>query len=526
MMFRPPVRATHTCRVDDRVRLAVRVTGVVQGVGFGPFVHALAVRLGLSGQVGNDSAGVFIEVEGDRRAVKEFLAAVRDQAPPLATVDEVSTRELEPGARPGSGSSRVHPEATPARWSRRTARPAPTACANCSTRPTGATATRTTSRSTRTARRHEPAARPETPCGQALRRDGARSRHGPNAVRGRRAGATAAHRACAPHRADAEPASPRAVGPASRRLGLLLPYTPLHHLLPDSFGGPLVLTSANVSDEPIAYRDDDARRLLSGIADAFLAHDREIHVRTDDSVVLPFRGRTQVQRRSRGYAPEPIVLGEKFARHVLACGAESKNTFCLAKDGHAVLSQHVGDLGNFETLRCFAEGVEHFARLFDIKPDVVAHDLHPEYLSTKYALGLAGVELVGVQHHHAHIASCLADNGEDGPVLGVAFDGTGYGLDGTIWGGEFVLADLAGFERLAHLVPVPMPGGVAAIRQTPARLDRRRHRRALRRGVPERPPAGAHRGCLGGQAVPGAHALSGARGRRRCQPRPGRGRQP
>jgi hydrogenase maturation protein HypF len=255
------------------------------------------------------------------------------------------------------------------------------------------------------------------------------------------------------------------VAPGNRRLGVLLPYTPLHHLLLEEFGGPLVLTSANVSDEPIVYRDDEAQDRLAGIADAFLLHDREIHIRTDDSVVRPFRGREQVQRRSRGYAPEPVVVKREFRRHVLACGAELKNTFCLAKDNHAFLSHHIGDLENFETLRSFTSGIEHFERLFDIKPEVVAHDLHPEYLSTKYALDLPGVELVGVQHHHAHIASCLADNGEDGPVLGVAFDGTGYGLDGTIWGGEFLLADLAGFERIAHLAPVPMPGGAAAIRQ-------------------------------------------------------------
>jgi hydrogenase maturation protein HypF len=150
---------------------------------------------------------------------------------------------------------------------------------------------------------------------------------------------------------------------------------------------------------------------------------------------------------------------------VLACGAELKNTFCLARDRHAFISHHIGDLGNAETLRSFTEGIEHFRRLFDIDPRVVAHDLHPEYLSTKYAVELAGIDLAGVQHHHAHIASCLADNGAVGPVIGVAFDGTGYGTDGTIWGGEFLVADLAGFERAGHLAPVPMPGGAAAIRQ-------------------------------------------------------------
>jgi hydrogenase maturation protein HypF len=179
-----------------------------------------------------------------------------------------------------------------------------------------------------------------------------------------------------------------------------------------------------------------------------------------------------VLRRSRGYVPEPLDVAVRFPRPVLACGAELKNTFCLARDGHAFVSHHIGDLENAETLRSFTEGIEHFRRLFDITPEVVAHDLHPDYLSTKYAADLAegaadlaGVELVGVQHHHAHIASCLADNRVGGPVIGVAFDGTGYGTDGTIWGGEFLIADLAGFERAGHFAPVPMPGGAAAIRQ-------------------------------------------------------------
>jgi hydrogenase maturation protein HypF len=245
----------------------------------------------------------------------------------------------------------------------------------------------------------------------------------------------------------------------------MLPYTPLHHLLLADAGRPIVLTSGNVSDEPIAYRDADALTRLSGLADAFLTHDRAIHIRTDDSVVRAFRGRETVLRRSRGYVPEPLAVRAAFRRPVLACGAELKNTFCLGSGGRAFISQHIGDLENYETLRSFSEGIEHFRRLFDITPRLVAHDLHPEYLSTKYAAELSGVELAGVQHHHAHIASCLADNGADGPVIGVAFDGTGYGTDGTLWGGEFLVADLAGFERAGHLAAVPMPGGAAAIRQ-------------------------------------------------------------
>jgi hydrogenase maturation protein HypF len=189
-------------------------------------------------------------------------------------------------------------------------------------------------------------------------------------------------------------------------------------------------------------------------------------------------------RRSRGYVPEPVRVPARFPRPVLACGAELKNTFCLAKDDRAFVSHHIGDLENAATLRSFTEGIEHFGRLFGIEPEVVAYDLHPEYLSTKYALE-TDLDPCGVQHHHAHIASCLADNGHDGPVIGVAFDGTGYGTDGTLWGGEFLVADLAGFERAGHLRPVPMPGGAAAIRQ-PWRMAAA----YLRAAFPGGPPAG------------------------------------
>ena len=260
-----------------------------------------------------------------------------------------------------------------------------------------------------------------------------------------------------PRRPEAAVAA--ATAPGNRQLGIMLPYTPLHHLLLAAAARPMVLTSGNVSEEPIAYRDDEALPRLGGIADAFLTHDRAIHIRTDDSVARTFRGRPMLLRRSRGYAPEPVTVDTGFPRPVLACGAELKNTFCLAKGRHAFVSHHIGDLENAETLRSFTEGIEHFRPLFDIDPQVVAHDLHPEYLSTKYAVELDGVDLQGVQHHHAHIASCLADNGVDGPVIGVAFDGTGYGTDGTIWGGEFLLAGLAGFDAPAILCLCPCQEG-------------------------------------------------------------------
>jgi hydrogenase maturation protein HypF len=256
-----------------------------------------------------------------------------------------------------------------------------------------------------------------------------------------------------------------AVAPGIKELGVMLPYTPLHHLLLAAVGEPIVLTSGNVSDEPIAYRDDDARARLGPIADRVLTHDRPIHIRVDDSVVRSVDGAPYVLRRSRGYAPAPITLPFASPASVLACGAELKSTIALARGRRAFLSHHIGDLKNYAAYRSFCEAVEHVGRLFEIEPELVAHDLHPDYLSTAYALEVVeerGIDAVAVQHHHAHIASCLADNGLEGPVIGVAFDGAGYGADGTVWGGEFLVADLLGFERLGWLAPVPQPGGDAA----------------------------------------------------------------
>ena len=252
------------------------------------------------------------------------------------------------------------------------------------------------------------------------------------------------------------------VAPGAPELGVMLPYSPLHHLLLADVSATLVLTSGNVSDEPIAYRDEDALERLKDIADVFLIHDRPIETRTDDSVV---RGRT-ILRRSRGYVPAALTLpGDGARRPLLACGAELKNTFCRARGTRAWVSHHIGDLENYETLRSFTEGVAHFARLFAVEPEVVAHDLHPEYLSTKYALDLDGVELIGVQHHHAHLAACLAEHGEPGPAIGAIFDGTGYGLDGTVWGGELLYGDVAAFRRVGALWPVRRPGGARAVKQ-------------------------------------------------------------
>jgi hydrogenase maturation protein HypF len=546
------------------------VEGIVQGVGFRPFVYALATRLGLCGLVGNDVDGVFAEVEGSPAAVAEFLRALRRDAPPLARIERVTATAMAPAetasfeivASDPAGRRRTliaADTATCADCLRELADPADRRfgypfinCTNCGPRFTIVRDVPYDRPLTTmagfpmceqcAAEYHDPAnrrfhAQPTCcpACGPRLTllvaagkpavsgsaldlaaellraggivavkglggyhlAAGAASEAAVAALRARKhredkpfavlvADLAAASRlvltddaaasllesparpiVLLPRRPDADVAA--SVAPGNRQLGIMLPYTPLHHLLVAAVGRPLVLTSGNVSDEPIAYRDKDALDRLSGIADAFLAHDRAIHIRTDDSVARAVRGRPMLIRRSRGYAPEPVTVRSGFSRPVLACGAELKNTFCLAKDRHAFVSHHIGDLENAETLRSFTDGIEHFSRLFDIIPQLVAYDLHPEYLSTKYALDLDDVDLIGVQHHHAHIASCLADNGVDlstgSPVIGVAFDGTGYGTDGTIWGGEFLIADPAKFLRAGHLAQVPMPGGAAAIRQ-------------------------------------------------------------
>jgi hydrogenase maturation protein HypF len=263
---------------------------------------------------------------------------------------------------------------------------------------------------------------------------------------------------------------PASIAPGIRTLGFMLPYSPLHHLLLEDLGRPLVMTSANISDEPICYEDRDALSRLNGIADFYLLHDRRIHIRSDDSVTRVHNGREMILRRSRGYAPAPVKTAFRFKRGILACGAELKNTFCLAHENHAFVSHHIGDLENLETLNSFKLGIDHFSRLFNITPEVVAHDLHPEYLSTKYALSLdEDLARIGVQHHHAHIASCMADNGIDGCLIGVAMDGLGFGTDGRLWGGEFFVAGYAEARRIAHLDYVPMPGGAKAIRE-PVRM--------------------------------------------------------
>ncbi|HYB43493.1 MAG TPA: carbamoyltransferase HypF, partial [Candidatus Methylomirabilis sp.] len=547
------------------VRLAVRVEGVVQGVGFRPFVCSLARRLALGGRVANDSRGVLLEVEGEGDGVSSFLRALEREAPPLAVIERVTTRELAPCGETAfaiapshAGAERaalISPDvATCPDCLRELFDPADRRfrypfvnCANCGPRFTiiegvpydrAATTMADFRMCPDCAREYEdpadrrfhaqpvacPACGPELllldAAGQRLNEDAIRGaarllRTGHivalkglggyhlaadaaddevvAALRSRKHREEKAFAVMAPDVATARrlcelspeeegllggprapivllrrrPGSPvaAAVAPGNRFLGIMLPYTPVHHLLAREVGGPIVLTSGNVSDEPIAYLDEDARARLGAIADAFVTHDRAIHIRTDDSVVRLFRGAPMPIRRSRGYAPQPVSVPWGFARRVLACGAELKSTVCAGKDGHGFVSHHIGDLENYAAFRSFLEAIAHLQRLFDVKPEVVAHDLHPEYLSTKWALEQDDVELVAVQHHHAHIASCLVDNGERGPAIGVAFDGLGYGADGTLWGGEFLVADVTAFERAGHLAPVAMPGGVAAIRE-------------------------------------------------------------
>jgi hydrogenase maturation protein HypF len=267
----------------------------------------------------------------------------------------------------------------------------------------------------------------------------------------------------APRRSDAPVAA--SVAPRSADLGVLLPYSPLHHLLLADAGDPLVMTSGNVSDEPIAHEDDDALARLAGIADLVLRHDRPIHTRTDDSVLRAVpRRRPLLLRRSRGFVPGSLPLPGD-GRPLLACGAELKSTFCVAKGARAWVGHHIGDLKSYEVLQAYHAAIEHFERLFAVVPELVAHDEHPDYLSTRYALAREGVDTVAVQHHHAHLAACLAEHGVTGRAAGAIYDGSGYGRDGSVWGGELLVGDLRDFERRRHLWPVRLPGGDRAVEQ-------------------------------------------------------------
>ncbi len=283
------------------------------------------------------------------------------------------------------------------------------------------------------------------------------------------------------------------VAPDNRFLGIMLAYTPLHYLIFEHIDFPLVMTSGNISEEPIAYKDDDAKKSLDGIADVFVSNNREISTRVDDSVVQINHQLPNFIRRSRGFTPRPLKLPFSSKKDILACGGELKSTFCLIKGDNAFVSQHIGDLENYKTYKNFTDQIEYFLRIFDINPEIIAHDLHPEYLSTKYALeralGKNSMEgfspepisenqyleltrpipgengLLSIQHHHAHIASCLADNNFLDTAIGIAFDGSGYGTDSKLWGSEILLANLNSFTRLGSLEPIKLLGGVKAIKE-------------------------------------------------------------
>jgi hydrogenase maturation protein HypF len=552
-------------------RKHILVRGVVQGVGFRPFVYKTATSLGLTGFVFNSSAGVTIEIEGRGAALDEFFQTLKNDPPKLADIKEITVSEIEVlrgdgfsilGSREESGAfALVPPDAGTCEdcWrdfgdpaNRRYGYPF-TNCTHCGPRYTiirdipydraSTTMSAFTMCGDCQAEYDDPNnrrfhAQPNAcaVCGPSLtllagdasfanqdliiRQTRALLRAGKIvAVKGlggfllacdatnNAAVAELRRRKRRPHKPFAlmvrdlaavkklcpltledEAALlhprrpivilPRLAGgplsaglaPGDNTLGVMLPYTPLHYLLfsdspeMESEWDALVMTSGNLSEEPIVVSNHEAMVQLAGVADWFLLHNRDIFTRVDDSVTRTFEGRERVLRRSRGFAPQSIDLGIEM-EEVLAFGGELKNTFCLTKGSYAILSQHIGDLENYETMRFFEETLDRMKHVFRVVPRAAAYDLHPGYMSTRMAAASGISRRIGVQHHHAHIASCMAENHLRGRVLGVALDGTGFGTDGKIWGGEFLVADFAGFTRRAHLRNVLLPGGDAAVRQ-------------------------------------------------------------
>lgn len=548
-----------TTPVVTAVRL--RVTGVVQGVGFRPFVHRLAARHSLGGWVRNAAGEVQIELEGATEAIADFQTALRQEAPPLARIERVELEPLSPAGRtafeirsssldsdrrqpvspdvalcatceaelfdPGNRRYR-YPfitctdcgprftviEAMPYDRERTSMRVFPQ-CAECS-REYHDPASRRYHSETNSCPRCgpriwlEPGTRGDDPIAAAakllrsgrivavrglggfhlacdatddsavrLLRERKRREQKPLAVMVRTlAEARAQVRLTAPEaellasrerpivllrRAPDATLAP-AIAPGLDTVGVMLAYTPLHHLLLEAVGRPLVMTSGNASDEPIATANADALQRLADLADAFLLHDREITARYDDSVLRVARGTPLFVRRARGYAPLPVDLPQESPVPLVAVGAHLKNTFALVHGRRAWVSQHIGDLENLETLEHFQHTLADFKRLFRVEPAIAVRDCHPGYLSSRVAAELGCQRVLDVQHHHAHIAAVLAEHGESGPAIGIAFDGTGYGDDAQVWGGEFLVADLAGYTRVGHLRYAPLPGGDAAAR--------------------------------------------------------------
>lgn len=544
-------------------RHRIVITGIVQGVGFRPFVFQLARRLGLNGWVRNDGHGVTVEAEGKGADLAAFAAALRSEAPPLAAVTRLMVTDIPPEGETGfailpsrNGAERVAgipADTAPcadclaelyAPADRRFRYPFIN-CTNCGPRYTIVTGlpydrARTTMAGFAmcpacqaeyldpTSRRFhaQPNACPR--CGPRLWLRDCRGAQLPGeplaecrrrlrageivAVKGlggyqllvdaanpaaverlrRRKGreekpfaVLAADRAAVSRMASCSAEEARllegperpivlldkradlplaaGVAPGNRSLGVMLPATPLHHLLIEGFTA-LVATSGNRHDEPIACSDDEAFERLAGITDAWLGHDRTIHRRADDSVARVLDGRALLLRRARGYVPHGIPLGEALPP-VLAVGGELKGTVCLLRGESGYLSPHLGDLHGSEAIDGFVTAIGQLVELLGTAPEAVAHDLHPDFVTTRHALEKVGLPAVAVQHHHAHLAACLAENRHGGPAIGVIFDGFGLGDDGTPWGGEFLVGDRDGYRRAGHFLPVPVPGGDLAARQ-------------------------------------------------------------
>ncbi|MCX6005112.1 MAG: carbamoyltransferase HypF, partial [Chloroflexi bacterium] len=550
----------------ELARISVR--GVVQGVGFRPFVYGLAQKHGLNGWVCNTSEDVKIEVEGERKALDLFISDLEKESPPLARIESVAVSFGTPAgyrdfeirhsvAEPGKYQL-VSPDIATCQpcledvftpQNRRWHYPF-TNCTNCGPRFTiikdipydRPFTTMSVFKMCPECRKEyedpldrrfhaQPNACPvcgprleltdnqgnRVECADVLKKTAQLLAEGKIiAIKGLGGYLLACNAANAAsvsllRQRKRRPSKPFAVmladiesvkqhctvteaeekllqswqspivllewkpesticketGPNLKYLGVMLPYTPLHHLIMKETALPLVMTSGNLSEEPIAGGNGEALRRLGDIADYFVMHNRDIYSTYDDSVTLVVNEVPQIVRRARGYAPYPVHLTFS-APQILACGAEEKNTFCLTRDNHAFVSQHIGDMENLETMEHYERTVDLYKKLFRIEPQIIAYDMHPEYLPTKYALEQAeenGIQAVAVQHHHAHIVSCMADNGIDTPVIGVAFDGTGYGADGKIWGGEFLVADYKGFKRVGQLEYLPLPGGSLAIRR-------------------------------------------------------------
>lgn len=556
------------------VRVRVEITGIVQGVGFRPFLFRLASRFGATGWVRNTPCGVQMEIQADHQTLSAILDAIRQEAPPLAVIGSLTDKTITPlESEPGfsilaSGAGAVRAEIPPDGdlctdcleelfdpTDRRYYYPFIT-CTNCGPRYSIITGIPYDRPLTTMAgfplcpacqaeyddpldrRFHaQPLACPV--CGPQLRlldseglrmgNDGtaaldtavwllkqgkilvikgiggfhlAVDAGNPTAVKELRRRKMRDAKPFALMLPDLLSVSAIAVAsrleerllagaerpivllrkrdrqgsdeikngvagevaPGSNYLGIMLPSTPLHHLLLHDFGSPLVMTSGNRSSEPIVFRDSNALERLAGIADAFLTHDRPIHTRVDDSVIRVFHGNPLFLRRSRGYAPRAILLREDQPA-VLAVGAELKVACCMTRDSQAFMSQHIGDVQNLETLESMTDTIEKMKDLLKIEPVAVAHDMHPDYLSTRFAQERTGLPTIAVQHHHAHMASCMAENRLCGTAIGIIFDGTGFGPDGTVWGGEFLLGDSSAYQRLGRFRPVPLPGGDAGVRE-------------------------------------------------------------